>query len=191
MSDELKPCPFCGGEAKEKGARTNLSGLICETDGATQESVAKAVGCCKQTIAALEMHPVTTVREKTIRAVAGYFGVTTDYITGRSKSFKPHVVCTKCGAMAKTAELWNARAAVTDEQFSLAVHDGEAWQRVRECKMLEVQTGDKTDYWDAVEIIWHCQSCHEERAVYGFGEDGGVWAEKPKFCPNCGAKVVG
>ena len=91
MSDELKPCPFCGGEAKEKGARTNLSGLICETDGATQESVAKAVGCCKQTIAALEMHPVTTVREKTIRAVAGYFGVSTDYLTGRSKSFTPHV----------------------------------------------------------------------------------------------------
>lgn len=72
-------------------------------------------------------------------------------------------------------------------------HDNEeiVYRPERTCEMLEVQTGDKTDYWDAIEIIWHCQSCHEERAVYGFGEDGGVWAEKPKFCPNCGAKVAG
>lgn len=191
MSDELKPCPFCGGEAKEKGARTNLSGLICETDGATQESVAKAVGCCKQTIAALEMHPVTTVREKTIRAVAGYFGVSTDYLTGRSKSFTPHVACTKCGAMAKTAELWNARSAVTDGQFATAVHDGEAWQAVRECEMIEMPTGEKAAYSDTDEVIWHCRFCHAERAVYAFGEDGDVRAEQPKYCPSCGAKVVG
>ena len=29
---------------------------------------------------------------------------------------------------------WNARAAVTDEQFSLAVHDGRVWREVRECR---------------------------------------------------------
>lgn len=132
MSDELKPCPFCGGEAM------------------LFDAVGEMWACCKTCLASSRMH--------------------SDPI--------------------KAAAAWNARAAVTDEQFSLAVHDGEAWQPVRECEMLEVQTGDKTDYWDAVEIIWHCQSCHEERAVYGFGEDGGVWAEKPKFCPNCGAKVV-
>lgn len=140
MSDELKPCPFCGGEAKA---------FYCEESGTFD------VQC--QQCGAIPFIGSRTSEKKT---------------------------------MADVIAAWNARAAVTDEQFSTAVHDGEAWQPVRECEMLEVQTGDKTDYWDAVEIIWHCQSCHEERAVYGFGEDGGVWAEKPKFCPNCGAKVV-
>lgn len=178
MSNELKPCPFCGGEAKEKGARTNLSGLICETDGATQESVAKAVGCCKQTIAALEMHPVTTVREKTIRAVAGYFGVSTDYLTGRSKSFTPHVACTKCGAMAKTAELWNTRAAVTDEQFARAVHDGLAWQVVRTCRNIGFETGDD----------FKCSACGE---AYNESDDMAMPASRIDWCFSCGAKVVG
>lgn len=143
MSNELKPCPFCGGEATFAAHATAEEmdyGIICRTMA--------VIGCdaCE--------------------------------------------FCMSGETDEETVAKWNARAAVTDEQFSLAVRDGRAWQVVRECEMLEVQTGDKTDYWDAVEIIWHCQSCHEERAVYGFGEDGGVWADKPKFCPNCGAKVV-
>lgn len=140
MSDELKPCPFCGGEVRIH------SKVLAEGFG------------------------------------SGYWAVCDE--CGKGDTL-PHE------SEEEAAAAWNARAAVTDEQFAVAVHDGRAWQVVRTCEMLEVQTGEKTDYWDAEEIIWHCQSCHEERAVYAFGEDGGVWAEKPKFCPNCGAKVAG
>ena len=152
MSDELKPCPFCGSES------------------------APHVTDCIETMVC---HNIAECDDETL------FWVTCSVLRGGCGA-EAGYVRTKSEAVAA----WNARAAVTDDQLAVAVHDGRAWRVVRECEMLEVQTGDKTDYWDAEEIIWHCQSCHEERAVYAFGEDGGVWAEKPKFCPNCGAKVA-
>lgn len=72
---------------------------------------------------------------------------------------------------------WNARAAVTDEQFAQAVHDGRAWHAVRKCRMSPARGGG-----------WYCSGC-------------GVWVAPspmanatehlaPRYCPNCGAKVV-
>lgn len=52
----------------------------------------------------------------------------------------PHRVnirCVKCGMSGatytnekKAAAAWNTRAAVTDEQFAYAVHDGRVWKAV-------------------------------------------------------------
>lgn len=59
----------------------------------------------------------------------------------------------------------------------------------RMCKMACLATGERAQY-DCYEVIYHCASCNAERAVYAFGEDGDVWAEKPAYCPSCGARVV-
>lgn len=74
---------------------------------------------------------------------------------------------------------WNSRAAVTDEQFSLAVHDGEAWQVVRECR----DAGTSSNFF-------RCSSCGCEimRCVDGWKP---LYMGEVNFCPNCGAKVAG
>ena len=59
----------------------------------------------------------------------------------------------------------------------------------RTCRMTELPTGESVEY-DTEEVIYHCEKCHAERAVYDFNENGDVWAEHPRFCPCCGAKVV-
>ena len=127
MGDELKPCPFCGGEARA---------FRCEESGTFD------VQC--QQCGAIPFIGSRTSERKT---------------------------------MADVIAAWNARAAVTDEQFVTAVHDGEAWKRVRECRMSHARGGG-----------WYCSEC-------------GVWVAPgpmanatehlaPRYCPNCGAKVV-
>lgn len=75
---------------------------------------------------------------------------------------------------------WNARAAVTDEQFSLAVHDGEAWQRVRECHaVLKSEPCYLPDDPPEVDEFYECSECGE---VFPYGPEG--------YCPRCGAKVA-
>ena len=68
---------------------------------------------------------------------------------------------------------WNARAAVTDEQFAMAVHDGRAWRAVRECRKVpgKMHYGERRP---------KCSEC-------GYGLGDSRWL----FCPQCGAKVVG
>lgn len=58
------------------------------------------------------------------------------------------------------------------------------------CHMVEVKTGEVADYRDADEIIFHCKSCHTERGIFSYDEDGNVYSARPEYCPNCGAKVV-
>lgn len=67
----------------------------------------------------------------------------------------------------------------------------EAWntRAERTCSMSDIKTGEQAEY-DTEEVIYHCENCHDERAVYAFNEDGNVWADAPNYCPNCGAKVV-
>lgn len=67
----------------------------------------------------------------------------------------------------------------------------EAWntRAERTCEIARVETGEPAEY-DCDEVLWHCASCHEEVAIYAYNEDGDIWADKPAFCPNCGAKVV-
>lgn len=74
---------------------------------------------------------------------------------------------------------WNARAAVTDEQFAMAVHDGEAWQVVRTCE----------NVLDHSPCAFECSECgFSVRTV----PDGPADWQTPfwRHCPNCGAKVV-
>ena len=59
----------------------------------------------------------------------------------------------------------------------------------RTCEIVRCETGEPAEY-DCDEVLWHCKSCHEEVAIYAYNENGDTWADKPTFCPNCGAKVV-
>lgn len=85
--------------------------------------------------------------------------------------------CPFCGGEALAA--WNARAAVTDEQFATAVHDGRVWQRVRTCENL----------LDHSPCVFECSECgFSVRTVPDGPADWQTtfWS----YCPNCGAKVV-
>lgn len=84
-------------------------------------------------------------------------------------------------AEAELAELhaaWNTRAAATPEQFALAVHNGEAWARVRTCRKLPSGAGDD----------WRCSECGAWNIAGSFYDRHDHIADT-KFCPNCGAKI--
>ena len=137
MSDELKPCPFCGGENVTNEFDDPFYYVIC--------------GIC-----------------------------------GASSAFSDEE-----GAV----RLWNTRAALTDEQFSLAVHDGEAWQRVQECH-IRYHGGMVSEGGMEAEDWYYCDACGEELPKWA--QD--AWSEYADFdfegampfrhCPECGAKVV-
>ena len=67
--------------------------------------------------------------------------------------------------------------AVTDEQFSMAVHDGRVWQVARTCGEYRGNVYETTDGTSDDIELW-CEHCDIPL------EDG--W----RHCPNCGAKVV-
>lgn len=126
MSDDLKPCPFCGGEVESKFSMSTRSKIWCPE--------------CAVEMRAVESHPVWH---------------TDDFLRSA----------------------WNTRAAVTDEQFARAVHDGRAWWPARTCLMRPARGGGR-----------YCSEC-------------GVWVAPgamanaterlaPRYCPNCGAEVV-
>lgn len=129
MSEELKPCPFCGGEARA---------FRCEESGTFD------VQC--QQCGAIPFIGSRTSERKT---------------------------------MADVIAAWNARAAVADEQFSLAVHDGRVWRVVRECE----------NVLDHSPCAFECSECgFSVRTV----PDGPADWQTPfwRHCPSCGAKVV-
>ena len=130
MSDELKPCPFCGGKPTFVHATSEDigNGYVCRT---------LAVISCDHCM--FDM-------------------------TGETDE--------------KAAAAWNARAAVTDEQFAMAVHNGEAWQRVRECRNIGCEPGDD----------FKCSACGE---AYNESDDMAMPASRIDWCFSCGAKVVG
>lgn len=87
-------------------------------------------------------------------------------------------VCPEWHTLDELVLRWNARAAVTDEQFSLAVHDGRAWQVVRECRNVGEETDDD----------FKCSLCGES---YNESDDMAMPASRIDWCFSCGAKVVG
>lgn len=122
MSDELKRCPFCGGEARA---------FRCEESGTFD------VQC--QQCGAIPFIGSRTSEKKT---------------------------------MADVIAAWNARAAVTDEQFAMAVHDGRAWQRVRECVWeIGLRNGD-----DGTQYFTECGEAY-------------ILDEPYPRCPSCGGVV--
>lgn len=62
--------------------------------------------------------------------------------------------------------------------------------RERTCRMDELNTGEPAAYEDTDEVIFHCMSCHAERGIFSYDEDGNVYSEPPRYCPNCGARVA-
>lgn len=129
MSDELKPCPFCGGKPTFVHATSEDigNGYVCRT---------LAVISCDHCM--FDM-------------------------TGETDE--------------KAAAAWNARAAVADGQFALAIHDGEVWQRVRECRNVGEETGDD----------FKCSLCGES---YNESDDMAMPASRIDWCFSCGAKVA-
>lgn len=86
MSETLKPCPFCGGEASVKCEV--LAGMF----------------------------------------VRGYWVSCDNNYCNENIECSTYAFDTKVDAIAA----WNRRAAVTDEQFAVAVHDGRTWKVVDE-----------------------------------------------------------
>ena len=127
MSDELKPCPLCGGPVLiHRRTDGQVDGIVCDE--------------CLLTLEAVDVYPEWhTLDELVLR--------------------------------------WNARAAVTDEQFSLAVHDGRVWQVARTCGEYRGNVYETTDGTSDDIELW-CEHCDIPL------EDG--W----RHCPNCGAKVT-
>lgn len=78
-----------------------------------------------------------------------------------------------------------ADASNAEQERFLEAHE----YRERTCEMIDLKTGDRADY-DCDEHVFHCEACHAERGVYAYNEDGDVWAEMSKYCPECRAKVV-
>ena len=127
MSDELKVCPFCGGDARIH------SKVLAEGFD------------------------------------SGYWAVCDECGKGDTLSHESEE---------DAAAAWNARAAVADEQLAMAVHDGRAWQAVRECKLEECEWGNGQCTWGC-----RCTACGDK-----FEHTSGITLN---FFPNCGAKVVG
>lgn len=129
MGDELKPCPFCGGEARIH------SKVLAEGFD------------------------------------SGYWAVCDE--CGKGDTL-PHE------SEEEAAAAWNARAAVADEQFSLAVNDGEAWQKVRTCGQPRGFIPCDSDSFGSMSFaeLW-CEHCDIELDP--------EW----QFCPSCGAKIEG
>ena len=140
MSDELKLCPFCGGEAEVHEIGVTIE--CVHTDGTRDAYEMVAVGCVNDEC--------------------------------------PVMPCTKAsGSVAEAVEKWNARAAATDEQFAVAVHDGRAWQRVRECR----------NVLDDHPCDFECSECGFSVSTVPEGPadwQTAFWSH----CPNCGAKVT-
>ena len=58
------------------------------------------------------------------------------------------------------------------------------------CSMDAIDTGEMADY-DCCEHIMYCKNCDAEFGYVLYSEDGDVdMDDKPKFCPECGARVV-
>lgn len=127
MSNELNPCPLCGGPVLiHRRTDGQVDGIVCDE--------------CLLTLEAVDVYPEWhTLDELVLR--------------------------------------WNARAAVTDEQFSLAVHDGRAWQVVRTCRNIGFETGDD----------FKCSACGE---AYNESDDMAMPASRIDWCFSCGARVV-
>lgn len=59
-----------------------------------------------------------------------------------------------------------------------------------ECAMTSLDTGNEAAY-EHYEHIMHCKHCHHEFGYVQYNEDGGTWMdEPPRYCPNCGMRVV-
>lgn len=136
MRYELKPCPFCGGEAE------TCSHYFDDGDMTLWQVR------CKERPYNVE-HPCYTADS--------FISFTTE---------------------AEAVEAWNTRAAVTDEQFAIAVHNADVWRKERTCEM-KVSPG----------TAWRtCSRC--SAFVYYDAVTNATNVIQVRYCPNCGAKVV-
>lgn len=107
---------------------------------------------------------------------------TTCYAQEGPQPWSAELRCDECG-------LNISRTAATEKEALYEAVDAWNTRAERTCEIARVETGEPAEY-DCDEVLWHCESCHEEVAIYAYNENGDTWADKPAFCPNCGAKVV-
>ena len=89
--------------------------------------------------------------------------------------------CSTCGpdrgTRSEAIEAWNTRAAVTDEQFAIAVHNAEVLRKESTCELEPQKSGKRRckrcGAFVSVDAVWDCSDVVHAR-----------------YCPNCGARVV-
>ena len=102
----------------------------------------------------------------------------------------PFDVCECVGHTYISGTLYGMQVCAKDE---LELRDG--MRRLADlidptCSMDAVDTGEQADY-ECREHIMHCSNCGTEFGYVLYGEDGDVsMDDKPKFCPECGKRVV-
>lgn len=102
--------------------------------------------------------------------------------------FAAYLLCKTCGmqmvrdsdteqkALNNLAKAWNTRAAVTDEQFAIAVHDGDVWRKEQTCEMVFNQLAG----------MYQCSECGTYSVTAAWNKQQGLL----NYCMGCGAKVV-
>ena len=84
-----------------------------------------------------------------------------------------------------------AYVAIADElNATLGSYNCTNSERTETCKVDVLNTGDCAGY-ECSEYIMHCNGCGHEFGYVLYNEDGDVWmSEPPKYCPNCGRRIV-
>lgn len=56
--------------------------------------------------------------------------------------------------------------------------------------MHEFPTGEMLEY-DCEETYFYCPRCHWSAGIYAMNVDGNTFSVRPKYCPECGTRVMG
>lgn len=109
-----------------------------------------------------------------------------DYVEESGKSVETR--CTLYNDIASCIEEFGNFKLSAEEVFTRLA--GLIDTQERTCSMDALDTGEQADY-ECGEYIMHCSNCNAEFGHVLYSEDGGVGMDdKPRFCPNCGARIT-
>ena len=129
--------------------------------------------CCSQKCAVM-------TPEQAIDATLGRGTLSASQVSGAIYAHSIHADCADADWQAIADELNNTLGSCNCSNS----------ERTETCKVDVLNTGDCAGY-ECSEYIMHCNGCGHEFGHVLYSEDGDVWmSEPPRFCPNCGAKVV-
>ena len=96
-------------------------------------------------------------------------------------------LCHEYETEAEAIEAWNTRIAVTDYEFSIAVHDGHLWRKMepREPEWEMTGSTQTQEFWKCSCAECGCSFGVEDRRTFPFKMTLDK-VEVPNYCPDCG-----